>query len=112
MGCYSNSAPPKRPSAILAFLKIELLHFHFCGLPSHNANQISSAGQLSPSQFPVFTIYAQKTCLPSASKCDAAWSFERVMNYELAAETRKRGAVETRQQCSELCLAEEDFDCR
>ena len=80
--------------------------------PLHTNNAFFFAGQLSPSQFPVFTIYAQKTCLPSASKCDAAWSFERVMNHELAAEVRKRGAVETRQQCSELCIAEEDFDCR
>jgi len=81
-----------------------------CVLFSSNAD--GNDGQLSPSQFPVFTIYAQKTCLPSASNCDAAWSFERVMNHELAAEVRKRGAVETRQQCSELCLAEQDFDCR
>ena len=43
-------------------------------------------GQLTPSQFPVFTIYVQKNCLPSASTCDAAWSFERVMNHQLDTE--------------------------
>ena len=30
-----------------------------------------------------WTTYIQKNCLPSASLCDAAWSFERVMDYEL-----------------------------
>ena len=70
------------------------------------------SGQLSPSQFPVFTIYVQKTCLPSASTCDAAWSFERVMNHELKADTRKRGQADNRQQCMELCMAETEFECR
>lgn len=75
---------------------------------SADANQ----GQLTPSQFPVFTIYVQKNCLPSASVCDAAWSFDRVMNHQLDTEIRKRGQVESRQQCMELCLAEVDFECR
>ena len=47
-----------------------------------------SAGQLTKSQYPVFTIYVQKNCLPSASSCDAAWSFERVMDHELDTEVR------------------------
>ena len=46
------------------------------------------AGQLTKSQYPVFTIYVQKNCLPSASSCDAAWSFERVMDHELDTEVR------------------------
>ena len=46
------------------------------------------SGQLTPSQFPVFTIYVEKTCLPSAELCDAAWSFDRVMNYKLDAEVK------------------------
>ena len=52
-----------------------------CVLFSSSADQ--AAGQLTPSQFPVFTIYVQKNCLPSASVCDAAWSFERVMDHQL-----------------------------
>jgi hypothetical protein len=60
----------------------------------------------------VFTIYVQKTCLPSASTCEAAWSFERVMGHELKAELKKRGKVDDRNQCMELCLAETEFECR
>ena len=69
-------------------------------------------GELTPSQFPVFTIYVQKTCLPSASSCGAAWSFERVMDRGLAAEVRKRGVARSRQDCMEECLAETEFTCR
>lgn len=45
--------------------------------------------QLTKSQYPVFTIYVQKNCLPSAASCDAAWSFERVMDHELDTEVRQ-----------------------
>lgn len=81
-----------------------------CVLFSSSADQ--NGGQLTPSQFPVFTIYLQKNCLPSAKLCDAAWSFERVLNHQLDTEIRKRGQVQSRQQCMELCLAETDFECR
>ena len=43
-------------------------------------------GQLTKSQYPVFTIYVQKNCLPSAPSCNAAWSFERVMDHALDTE--------------------------
>ena len=52
-----------------------------CVLFSSSADQ--NVGQLTPSQFPVFTIYVQKNCLPGAGLCDAAWSFERVMDHQL-----------------------------
>jgi len=81
-----------------------------CVLFSSSADE--NQGQLTPSQFPVFTIYVQKNCLPSALTCDAAWSFERVMNHQLDTEIRARGQVESRQQCMELCLSEVDFECR
>jgi len=81
-----------------------------CVLFSSSADD--NQGQLTPSQFPVFTIYVQKNCLPSASLCDAAWHFDRVMDYELDTEIRKRGQVQSRQECMELCLAETDFECR
>ena len=55
-----------------------------CVLFSSSADE--AAGQLTPSQFPVFTIYVQKNCLPSAASCDAAWSFDRVMNHQLDTE--------------------------
>jgi hypothetical protein len=57
-----------------------------CVLFSSSADE--AAGQLTPSQFPVFTIYVQKNCLPSAASCDAAWSFDRVMDHELDTEVR------------------------
>ena len=81
-----------------------------CVLFSSSADE--NAAQLTPSQFPVFTIYVQKNCLPSAASCSAAWSFERVMGHELDTEIKKRGQVDTRQQCMELCLNEVDFECR
>ncbi len=59
-----------------------------CVLFSSSADQ--NSGQLSTSQFPVFTIYLQKNCLPSAKLCDAAWSFERVFNYTLDTEVSRR----------------------
>lgn len=51
------------------------------------------AGQLTKSQYPVFTIYVQKNCLPSAASCDAAWSFERVMDHELDTEVRQLSRI-------------------
>merc|ERR1719219_2362467 len=81
-----------------------------CVLFSSSADE--EGGQLTPSQLPVFTIYVQKNCLPSAASCDAAWSFDRVMNHQLDTEIRKRGQVNSRQECMEQCLAEVDFECR
>ena len=50
----------------------------------------SFLGQLTKSHAdPVFTFYVQKNCLPSAATCDAGWSFERVMDYELDTEVRQ-----------------------
>ena len=48
------------------------------------------SGQLTKSQYPVFTIYVQKNCLPSAPSCDAAWSFERVMDHQLDTEVSRQ----------------------
>lgn len=81
-----------------------------CVLFSSNADDNDS--QLTPSQFPVFTIYVQKTCLPSAQRCQAAWSFERVMNHALQSEIIKTGQAANREECQELCLGEKEFECR
>ena len=67
-------------------------------------------GELAPSQFPVFTIYVQKNCLPSASLCQAAWNYERVMQHKLDVQPTTRAARENRQECMELCL--QDVDCK
>ena len=65
------------------------------------------SGELTPSQYPVFTIYLQKTCLASAGSCKAAWSFERVMEHSLAVEPLEtaEGATD-RQACMEACLVQ------
>ena len=68
------------------------------------------SGELTTSQFPVFTIYVQKNCLPSAAVCDAAWSFERVMDHQLASNPITRARRESRNDCMELCLT--DDNCR
>jgi len=81
-----------------------------CVLFSSSADDNKS--QLTKSQYPVFTIYVQKNCLPSAASCNGAWSFERVMDHQLDTEVRKNGVVGSRQECMELCLSEVEFECR
>ena len=68
------------------------------------------SGELTPSQFPVFTIYVQKNCLPSAQVCGAAWSFERVMDHSMDSNPITRAQRESRSDCMELCL--NDDSCR
>lgn len=73
------------------------------------------SGVLKPSQFPVFTIYAQKVCLSeeARSKCPGRiWTFERVLGYELRKFSKKVTSAESRLKCSEDCLLEKEFDCR
>lgn len=68
-------------------------------------------GALSKSQFPVFTIYAQKTCL-GIKPCERAWCFDRVQGYKLKGFGKKKQAATSRQDCLELCLGEREFSCR
>jgi len=76
-----------------------------CVLFASNADD--GEGELTTSQFPVFTIYVQKNCLPSAAVCTAAWSFERVMGHQLASNPITRARRESRNDCMELCLTED-----
>ncbi|XP_032585926.1 uncharacterized protein LOC6579715 [Drosophila mojavensis] len=80
-----------------------------CVLFSAHADQLP--GALTKSQFPVFTIYAQKSCL-SAKHCSRAWFVDRVQNYKLKSEVKRSLAVGSRRECSELCLSETEFTCR
>ena len=59
-----------------------------CVLFSSSADDNKS--QLTKSQYPVFTIYVQKNCLASAASCNAAWSFERVMDHQLDTEVSRQ----------------------
>ncbi|GAB6029742.1 hypothetical protein CHUAL_005458 [Chamberlinius hualienensis] len=83
-----------------------------CVLFNSNANSASTPG-LTLSQFPVFTLYGQKTCIRGSRKCQRrGWAFERVSGYQLNGVTKKRQRVATRQACEELCLQETEFLCR
>ncbi|KAL7647956.1 UNVERIFIED_CONTAM: hypothetical protein RMT77_001572 [Armadillidium vulgare] len=69
-------------------------------------------GSLTSSQFPVFTLYVQKTCLKGSDKCRRSWSYERVMGLELQGFAKKTKRVTSRQECSQMCFDEEEFSCR
>ncbi|XP_015784540.1 uncharacterized protein LOC107362058 [Tetranychus urticae] len=74
----------------------------------------SQPSALTTSQFPVFTIYAQKVCItePNLSLCDRPWLFERVIGYELRKFEKKRVKVDSREKCMAMCLNENGFTCR
>lgn len=80
-----------------------------CVLFSSNADALP--GALTKSQFPVFTIYAQKSCL-GVKPCERAWCIDRVQNYRLQGYAHGQQTVSTRQECLELCLGETEFACR
>ncbi|EDV94507.1 uncharacterized protein LOC6567315 [Drosophila grimshawi] len=68
-------------------------------------------GSLSRSQFPVFTIYAQKSCL-GVRPCSKAWCVDRVQGYRLPEHVKSSQTVLSRRDCLELCLGETEFTCR
>ncbi|XP_068153531.1 uncharacterized protein nyo [Drosophila tropicalis] len=70
-----------------------------------------SPGSLSRSQFPVFTIYAQKSCL-GVRPCSKAWCVDRVQGYRLPEHVKSSQTVLSRRDCLELCLGESEFTCR
>lgn len=69
------------------------------------------SGALTKSQFPVFTIYAQKSCL-GVRPCERAWCFDRVRGYHLKGRGKRTHTVGSRQMCLDLCLGENEFVCR
>lgn len=68
-------------------------------------------GALTKSQFPVFTIYAQKSCL-KLRPCERAWCIDRVQGYKLNGHVKRTAAATSRRDCLEMCLGETDFTCR
>lgn len=68
-------------------------------------------GALTKSQFPVFTIYAQKSCL-GLRPCARAWCIDRVQGYKLAGYVKRSGPASSRRDCLEMCLGENEFTCR
>ncbi|CAH2040521.1 unnamed protein product, partial [Iphiclides podalirius] len=79
-----------------------------CVLFSSDADQLP--GALTKSQFPVFTIYAQKSCL-GVRPCERAWCFDRVRGYHLKGRGKRTHTVGSRQMCLDLCLGENEFVC-
>ncbi len=75
-----------------------------------NITFFHTSGDLTPSQFPVFTIYVQKNCLKSAAKCASAWSFERVSDFGLTATEISKSQQDSRATCMDTCL--NDDACR
>jgi len=84
----------------------------YCILLSSSTTE--KPGLLSPSQFPVFTIYAEKVCLRNLKErsCPKSWSFEKVIGYEMRNHEKKRIQSVTRERCLESCLQANDFECR
>lgn len=68
-------------------------------------------GALTKSQFPVFTIYAQKSCL-AVRPCSRAWCIDRVQGYKLIGHEKRKATANSRRDCLEMCLGETDFTCR
>ncbi|KAK3908901.1 Nitric oxide synthase, inducible [Frankliniella fusca] len=84
-----------------------------------------SLGGLAKSQFPVFTLFAQRTCLRGAhavsgqsAKAGGAsgpgrhWAFETVRGHVLRTSVRRHHRVASRRDCMQLCLDQRDFVCR
>ncbi|CAB4062086.1 unnamed protein product [Lepeophtheirus salmonis] len=71
---------------------------------------------LSQSQFPVFTIYAQKICVRSSrSFCASSptpWVFDIVMNHKLMGPEKLHRITLTREECMGLCISSSKFICR
>jgi len=69
---------------------------------------------LTRSQFPVYTIYAQKICLAKAGELCAqrSWSYEVVPAFQMSAYVKERKQAATRRACMEFCLNEKTFQCR
>ncbi|XP_058460095.1 uncharacterized protein LOC131435864 [Malaya genurostris] len=80
-----------------------------CVLFSSNSDKLP--GALTKSQFPVFTIYAQKSCL-KLRPCERAWCIDRVQGYKLTGHVKRTAQVLNRRDCLEMCLGENEFTCR
>lgn len=76
---------------------------------------LPSTARLQVSQFPVFTLYAQKVCVPAGEpKCLSPWAYESVPDLALDpifSESDERSAA-SKSECIEMCLEEEEFSCR
>ena len=84
---------------------------------TNGSNNLTTIQGLKISQFPVFTIYAEKICLEGhrakASCTNRSWTFERVIAFKMAEHlVKKKRTALNRIQCMEFCLDEASFECR
>ena len=58
--------------------------------PGHDSSLVSD--HLSSSQLPVWTIYAEKICVPTTSqlKCEASWAFEMVSDENISKRSERK----------------------
>jgi len=79
-----------------------------------NSSAIEHPEHLAVSEFPVFTMYAEKICLPTTSMkpCKTAWAFEMVPDAELEGFEEKKVIVRDVSECRTKCRDEENFSCR
>lgn len=78
------------------------------------SDALTTPSSLTKSQFPVYTIYAQKICLSNASEMcpQRSWAYETVPAFQMSAFVRERKQAATRRACMEMCLNEQNFQCR
>lgn len=95
----------KRSAVLCSVVKL-LIAFRL-----NRVSLLSLSGSLIKSQFPVFTIYAQKSCL-KMRPCERAWCIDRVQGYALKDHIKRSATAMSRQDCYEMCFGETDFLCR
>ncbi|XP_075219143.1 uncharacterized protein LOC142323427 [Lycorma delicatula] len=72
---------------------------------------ISDSGVLAKSQYPVFSIFAKKRCVPRICS-GRAWAIEMVSGTRLPVTPKKRAHAATASECGTLCLTQSEFTCR
>lgn len=79
-----------------------------------NSSAYDRPSALSRSQFPVFTFYAQKVCLPMAidPSCQQSWLFETVPDHVLRGFEARKLLTASKLDCMAKCFAETQFQCR
>ncbi|RWS27044.1 uncharacterized protein B4U80_03602 [Leptotrombidium deliense] len=104
------------------------------------SSEIQRGDSVKQSQYPVFTIYAKKICIPhkkrtkianflavkhiflltirfiekgyASDKCNQAWTHEKVIGYKLNSKPSKKTFVLSVEKCIEVCFKEDEFKCR
>jgi len=79
-----------------------------------NSSATQHPDSLAVSEFPVFTMYAEKICLPTTSTtpCNTAWAFEMVPDAELEGFEESVVSVRDVGECRTRCRDQQTFLCR